>query len=475
VSLAGGAPTVLADATHSHGLAWHPGEDAIYFAPHQLSPLWKVPAAGGSSPVQVTTLDSSLGELSHEWPIWSEDRNTLVFTVAANADYDEAQISFLTLSNGARETIRMSGEAFALTNRRELLFVRKRSVMSGLYDRGAVASPEIVKTPSGVSELDGRAMIGLSRSGTLVYVPSPDVRRRSLVSISADGSETDANFGRHEFQTLALSPDGRRVAIGIGDGPDSALYVADSTGGTLTLLTKPAGWAASWSPDGKWIAASMRMGHVSTISRLFLDASQKWEPLFTIEPTDVLGEWTPDGRGLLFSRRDSGTGRRSIRLLALDSKPPQISVVIEGEDATVVQHPSLSPDGRWLAYESNESGRAEVYVQRYPAPSGRLKVSRDGGGRPSWTKSGDEIYFASGGVFMASRVVTKYPELRFAPPRLIVNDPLIVPSGGSKRHDVAPDGGILAIREDDSVRSDHIVVVQNWLSEMRARSADGQK
>ena len=92
VSLAGGAPSILADAVHAHGLAWHPAEDAIYFAPHQASAIWRVPADGGSPAVAITTLDSARGELSHEWPVISSDGATLVFTVNANtADLDRRE------------------------------------------------------------------------------------------------------------------------------------------------------------------------------------------------------------------------------------------------------------------------------------------------------------------------------------------------------------------------------------------------
>ena len=138
----------------------------------------------------------------------------------------------------------------------------------------------------------------------------------------------------------------------------------------------------------------------------------------------------------------------------------------------IVQSPALSPDGRWLAYESNESGRLEVYVQSYPSATARVQVSRDGGAWPTWSNRGDALYFAAGSAIMRSTITTQ-PELRSAAPRTIVNDPLLVRViAGARSFDVAPDGRILAIREDGSVRSDHIVVVQNWLGEARARSTN---
>jgi Tol biopolymer transport system component len=171
----------------------------------------------------------------------------------------------------------------------------------------------------------------------------------------------------------------------------------------------------------------------------------------------------------------SRTGRRSIDLLALDSAPPKVAQLVDDAQGRSVMLPSLSPDGRWLAYVSNKSGREEVYAQGYPSPTGRVRVSQDGGTHPMWTKHGDALYLVAGSAIMSSTVTTQ-PELGFGVPRVIVNDPLLVQGGvANKTFDVAPDGRILAIKEDDSVRSDHIVVVENWLSDVRARKAEARK
>lgn len=198
--------------------------------------------------------------------------------------------------------------------------------------------------------------------------------------------------------------------------------------------------------------------------------AQQWEPLASVSAEDILSQWTPDGRGLLFSRRDSPTGRRFPMRLALDRTPPSASDLLDGGGNHIVQSPALSPDGRWLAYESNESGRLEVYVQGYPSPTARIQVSRDGGAWPTWSKRGDALYFAAGGAIMSSAITTQ-PALGSAPPRTVASDPLLPRAvAGGRLFDVAPDGRILAIREDGSVRSDHIVVVQNSLHQGRPRS-----
>jgi Tol biopolymer transport system component len=478
VNLAGGAPTVLADAAHTHGLAWHPTEDAIYFAPHQASAIWKVPASGDAPSVAVTTLDAARGEAAHAWPVFSADGATLVFTVISDtAAPDQAAASFVTLATSTRHTARTGARAFALTDRRELLFVRRRVAMAAEYRDNQLSSSEVLDATASILEGDG-AVVALSPTGTLAYSPSPDFNRRSLVWISPDGRQSDAGFGRRDFGDLSISPDGRRLAVTIGDDLDAGLYLADAGGGSPTLLTKPAPGAFSWSPDGKWIAAVVRLPGTGrlTLSRVAVEPGRTWEPLLETERSEVIvSQLTPDGRRLLVSRRDLVSGRRSVATVALDSARPAVSALVETPETRLVQLPSLSPDGRWLAYESNEQGRPEVYVQRYPSSTARVQVSRDGGSRPMWTPRGDALYFVAGSAIVSS-AVRRDAELSFDAPRVIVNDPQLVQAGaGGKSFDVAPDGRILAIKEDESVRSDHIVVVQNWLSEVRSRRTAGRE
>ena len=469
VSLSGGSPTVLADAVHSHGLAWHPIEDAIYFAPSNNSAIWKVPASGGS-PVAVTQLDTAHGERSHEWPLIAGDGHTLLFSVnAGSADIDEEEVSLLELGTGARQNVRTGGDAAGFTDARELLFVREHSLMSASYDatRHVLAS-EARELVARVRRGGGGSTVGLSGSGTLAYVPSPDLKRRSLVWIAPDGTQTDANFGRRQFTAANLSLDGRRVAVAAVDHDGTTLYVGDTSGGALTPVATRRGPTPDmpWNPDGKTFAVrDIRTGGLLRFSVL---GGGPGEPLLADGVRTLPDQWTPDGRGLIFTRSPTATGRTCICLLSLDTSPAKWSVIVDGGQS-IVRGASLSPDGHWLAYESNESGRAEIYVQAYPSPAGRLQVSREGGTKARWAKSSNRLYFISGGTTFMVSTVTTDPDLRSEAPRPIVNEPLLVQDGAVERaYDVAPDGRILTLKEDDSVRFDYIVVVQNWLSEARA-------
>ena len=148
-------------------------------------------------------------------------------------------------------------------------------------------------------------------------------------------------------------------------------------------------------------------------------------------------------------------------------------MIVDGGQG-IARGASLSPDGRWLAYESNESGPFEIYVQAYPLPAGRRQVSRAGGAKARWAKSSNRLYFITGTTLMVSLVTTD-PDLRSDVPRRVVNEPLLVEDYPVRQYDVAPDGRILAIKEDDSVRFDYIVVVQNWLSEARGLLSNPRK
>ena len=466
VSLSGGSPTALADAVHSHGLAWHPTEDAIYFARSASSAIWRVPAGGGIA-VPVTQLDKARGEQSHEWPVFSIDGRTLVFSVNAfSADLDEEEVSLFNIGTGARQNVRTGGDAVGFTDARDLLFVRDHSLMSAPYDATRhVLSPEARKMVAGVRRASG-STVALSGSGTLAYVPSPDLKRRSLVWIAPDGTQTDANFGRRQFSTVNLSLDGRRVAIAADDHDGTALYVGDTSGGALTPVATRQGRTREmpWNPDGKSFAGDdPRTGRVLRFSVLGGGAG---EPLLADGSRNIPEQWTPDGRGLIFSRRETDTARNRICLLSLDSSPAKWSVIVDGGQG-IARGASLSPDGHWLAYESNESERFEIYVRAYPSPPTRLQVSTAGGTRARWAKNSNLVYFISGTTFMVTKVTTQ-PELRSEAPHPIVTEPLLTQDVAVRQYDVALDGRILAIKEDDSVRFDYIVVVQNWLSEARA-------
>jgi serine/threonine protein kinase/Tol biopolymer transport system component len=473
VNLAGGVPANLADSPHSHGLVWNAAEDAIYFAPHQASAIWKVAASGDSAAVAVTTLDTTRAERSHEWPILSADGRTLIFTVNSNAAlFDEQTVAFVTLATNTRQTVRTGGAAFAMTDPGELLFVREGALMGASYVEGRLRSSEL-RDPS--VAVEASLSIAMSPNRTLAYVPSPDLSRRSLVWISPDGRVSDSGFGRRGFGSVLLSPDGKRVVFGTGGLDDSALYLADANGGTQTMLTQNIAWSMAWSNDGQWLAGLVRMSEDGNdaIARIKVEPGHAWETLHpSTGDSAIVGDWTPDGKSLLLSLRDQATGRRTVGRLALDSTPPKVEIVVDSGKDRIAQLPSISPDGRWLAYESNELGRSEVYVQGYPSPTTRVQVSRDGGGRPMWTRSGDALYFVAGSAIMQSSITTQ-PELRAGPPHVILNDPLVGRSGaGNKSFAVAPDGRILAIREDDSVKPDHIVVLQNWRAATDAARAD---
>ena len=243
------------------------------------------------------------------------------------------------------------------------------------------------------------------------------------------------------------------------------------------MLMKPAAWATAWSPDGKWIAGTVRLPNTSreTLARVAVGARAKLGAASRLrrESKTSSRNGRPMAAGCCFRFAMQRPAAARVATLALDSTPPKVSIIVDSAGNRIVQLPSLSPDGR--GWHTNRTNRveSEVYVQSYPSPAARFQISREGGSRPVWTKRGDAVYFVAGSAIMSSALTTD-PEPRFGAPRVIVSNPLLVVAGaGNKWFDVALDGRILAIKEDGSIRTDHIVVVQNWLSEVRARNAEG--
>jgi eukaryotic-like serine/threonine-protein kinase len=273
---------------------------------------------------------------------------------------------------------------------------------------------------------------------------------RSCGSRRMGRRRTRTSAGANLRARTSVWTDGVTVAAVDPDG--TVFYVGDTSGGALTPVATRQGPTPDmpWNPDGKTFAVrDLRAERLLRFSALGAGAG---EPLLADEARTLPEQWTPDGRGLIFSRLET-TGRTSIYLLSLDTSPAKRSVIVDGGQG-IARGASLSPDGHWLAYESNESGPFEIYVQAYPSPAGRLQVSREGGTKARWAKSSNHVYFITGTTIMVTKVTTQ-PDLRSEAPRPIVNEPLLVQDATSnKPYDVAPDGRIL--------------VVQNWLSEARA-------
>jgi serine/threonine-protein kinase len=405
VAVAGGPVTPIAPvAGPVFGATWTAG-DTIVFAGD--SGLMEVPAAGGR-PRLIARPDS--GE-AFRFPEALPGNQGVVFGIQAGGA--------LTLAALDRRTGKV-----------------KRLAQQGGYPRYVTGGVLVLNDPTGLMtavpfdpkrlEVTGPARpiadnlnidpngdfnAGVSRSGDLAYQPSLSEGSRIML-VGRTGTATNAVGDSGFFYTPRISPDGRRVAIARATTAafvNLDVWVFDLSQGTQTRVTfdTAAAWPV-WSPDGRRIVYTrFSEGTDKLTGHLYVtptDGSGSPRPVVTQAGRWKATAFEPGGRGLVYSGRPAPREKDEIWRVGMDSGSAPVKIL-----ATPFNNssPSLSPDGRWLAYAADESGRSEVYVRAYPGAGGRWQVSLDGGTEPLWSPQGSEIFYRSGDVMMAASVRTQ--------------------------------------------------------------------
>jgi serine/threonine-protein kinase len=484
VNLQGGTPMTLCEAANPRGGAWG-ADDTIVFAPGDTSALYRVPARGGS-PVEITHVDPARRERSHRWPAFLPDGKAVLFTVESPTRPQgallDAIISVVVLATGKRQEV-LRGGTSPYYFPGFLLFARRGTLVAAPFDLDRLA---VRGLPAPVIEdvvtYDGSrsAHYAASGTGTLAYLAGPPVDSGdalSLVWVDRSGRIQPIGLPPRAYRSPTLSSDGERVALDIteADGRRDA-WVGDLNQGTLRRLTFTGEdtETPAWTPDRAHIVyASGVESPRRAILRRSADGSGADETLLTGRHLHV-NSISPDGRWLVYSDfGPQGEAAADLGVLPLDAK--------EGkrEPRPLVQGPfseraaRFSPDGRWLAYTSNESGRDEVYVQAFPGPSGKWQVSTEGGAQPVWARSGRELFYRSGDKLLAvpttmgATFSAQAPRVLFAM-SLDQGNPL----RGDPAYDVSPDGQrFLMVKRDGPglAAAGQITVVLNWSTELARR------
>jgi serine/threonine-protein kinase len=328
---------------------------------------------------------------------------------------------------------------------------------------------ELTGTPSSVldgvhvSPTSGLAYFTVSNTGTLTYLPGRQAEvERQLVLVDRQGVGTPIVDERSNFLSPRFSPDGTRVTVNphLGSGPGD-IWVYDLMSGTrIRLTTGGANGSPIWSPDGDRITFSSAY---ETIQSKVVGGDEVEE--LHRSPNPIFpGSWTPGGEVLIFEEIHPET-RSDIWVLPEEGEAnPWIATEFEEGD------PQLSPDGHWLAYVSNESGRAEVYVQAYPGAGEKVAVSTDGGREPVWSRDGQELFYRTGARMMVASIQTT-PAFRFSRPRQLFEGPYVSPStlgAHARTYDVAPDGQhFLMIQSGEEEGGNQLHLVLNWFEELK--------
>ena len=475
VSVSGAMPiTLCAVEGDNRGASWG-ADDRIVFAGHYTEALSQVSGSGGE-PKPLTTLDAERGERTHRWPHAVPDADVVLFTVGAMdspESYDGSRIDAVRPSTGERTTVLEGASMAHYLPTGHLVFGRQGFLFAVRFDLDRLAvrgSPvPVVENVMGMRS-SGVVHAGFSENGLLAYITgSPKSRRSRLVWRYRDGRADPLAAPIAGYVGPRLSPDRKRIAVPIEGGTTFDVWTWDIERETLTRLTfEGDNTRVVWSPDSRRVAfASVRNNALMSTFVKAADGSGADELLYSPKPDSdwgqtTPGDWSGDGRNLLIEFSDSN----QTNILVLGLKDRDARILLHSPAAEV--GPALSPDGRWLAYCSDESGQAEIYVRPFPEGEGRWQLSGAGGIAPRWSPDGREIFYrwqtslyavridASGGRVHADR-----------PRRLFDNLPAATLDGD---FDVLDGQRFLLVEPaEDEGAPKGVTVVVNWLDDLRRR------
>ena len=497
ISVQGGAAVTLCNAPGVRGSAsWGEDGSIIVTLSGSGSPdgLSRVPAAGGT-PLRLTR-PTQKGEIDHRSPQILPGGQAVLFTGNAGipGDWDNANIEVLSLKSGQWKVVQHDGYFGRYLPSGHLIYLHQGTLFAVGFDLNRL---EIRGTPAPLlDDVAGDADIGggqydVAWNGTLVYLSGKSSTTSWPVAwMDGDGKTQPLLAAPGLYYTPRLSPDGKRLAVAEGPFGRGDIQVYDWQRDTMTRLTfTQANAAPIWAPDGRHIVFnSAANGHFSL---WWIRADGAGEAQLLLESKALRpSSFSADGRRFAFAEKGVNTGY-DLWTLPLDLNDPEHPKPGKPElflrTRFDEQWPSFSPDGRWIAYTSNESGRNEVYVQpfRSGAPAGSVKwqISTGGGARPMWSRDGRELFYeALDQRIMVAAYIAKGDSFAADKPRRWSNTQILNPGspGFQWGLDLAPDGKRFAVLpRPESVSeqkgSVHVTVLLNFFDELRRRVPAGGK
>jgi len=408
VALSGGGAATLADAEDPRGGAWLE-DGTIVFAPRVESPLLRVPVGGGA-PAPVTALDAKLEQRTHRWPDGLPGGRGLLYTAhTKTGSYDDASLVVQGPGGEPRRVLLKGGYHARYLSSGHIVYLHDKKLFAVPFDldRLQLAGPAVpvIQGVAGATP-SGTAQFSASRNGLLVYAPA--VTSRNVLSwLDRSGRLTPLRSQPAAYQDLRLSPEGDRVALAIEQQGRFDIWVLDLRRDTLSRLTfhPDNDFDPVWTSDGRRIAYTSWRPDVGATNLFWQRADGSGEPerLTTNANRQFRGSWHPSGRFFAFTEARPGALLDVMMLTVewdeksgLRPRTPEAFVSTPFQE----QYPEFSPDGRWLAYVSNESGVFEVYVRPFPGPGGKWQISTGSGASPRWSKARPELLYQSGGQLM---------------------------------------------------------------------------
>jgi Tol biopolymer transport system component len=492
IAVSGGTPVVIAPAENPFGVSWA-SDNAVFFG--QSKGVMRVSANGGTPDLVVQARE---GEQLAE-PQLLPDGDSVLFTATTETGegrWDRAQVVVQSLRTGERAVIWEGGSDARYVPTGHLIYAVGDALFAVAFDIDRLqVSGGPVSLVRGLTRVANQAgptataNYAVSADGTLVYLEGRNLGTQgaglsTLVWVTREGREEAVAAPPRAYFYARISPDGTRVALDVRD-QQLDLWVWDLTRAMLTRLTFDPGEDEfpAWSPDGKRIAfSSSRGGGSAAITNLFwvaADGTGAVEQLAKGETRQLFPAFfSPDAsRLVVVGAAQADTENDDIGIVSVaaglsgGNAPTEIRPLLNTRFGEL--NPSLSPDGRWIAYDSNESGQSEIYVRPFPeVDGGRWQVSTGGGVQPVWARSGRELFYRDGNAIVAVPVQAG-PSFAAGNPKTLFEGRYVLGGGGHRSYDVASDGQrFLMIKAAPAAGSEdaqpaRFIIVENWFEELR--------
>jgi serine/threonine-protein kinase len=467
VPLAGGTPTRLCQDANFLGGSWGDDDRIVFIGP---GGLMRVPASGGTCEVLLPA-DPEKGGRGYRSPQILPGGKAVLFGVASQGAEEEPGIAVLDLATGEQRMLEQRGARARYLPSGHMVYTRNTTMYAIPFnvEQLRATGPEVPAIDGVLRGSGAQGQQGLnpdytvSDSGTLVYTAAETSHRTLTWIARGDATTVESPAPPGEYGSVSLSPDGRRAATFLTIG-GSGILIIDLERGTVSRIAERGSFPI-WTPDGTRIVYSQASGEV-----FWAPADGSANPqLLANEPVPVAGSVSPDGATLAYTVSSSAdvNARSFIRLLPLPGGPPAGATAPFSSTSTHRERGGLiSPDGKWIAYVSNESGRDQVYLRSYRGPGGKVPISTDGGVEPRWSRNPQELFFRNATTNQVMTVDVPAAGAEPGRPRAIV--PL-----ATSLWDVAPDGKRFLIVKDPDPDADSgtVRVVVNWFEELRQKTS----
>jgi eukaryotic-like serine/threonine-protein kinase len=459
----GGPVRIICDALDGRGGSWGTS-GVILFSPARGGPVFRVPAEGGARvPVTSSTSESNLAVVgSHRWPHFMPDGEHFTYNNEPNgACSDLTEMHFASVDGKEDHPLLHICSNASYVNG-HLIYWRDGNLIAQPFDpqRGTLSgAPLPIADHVAFDGLFGFGAFSVSANGALIYRAGEGATKAGLVWYDRTGKQLGTLGESDKYADVSISPDGSRVVASTFSNSGTNILVLDARG-TRTLLSSPGTMMSpSWSPDGRQIYFASNAKGPFDVYVKEVEASTSERPLAVEKGQNVamFPTTSRDGRNLAYMSEDLVTKRFNIHTLPLTGD--RMPKLFRSPSANEIM-PSFSPDGEWLAYESDQSGRTEVYISPFPSGRAQYQVSTNGGERPIWRHDGKEIYYRANLQMMAVKVNVKGETIELGKPEALFE--VAVRNLAGRWYDVSSNGRFLMNTSPATAQAPNFELVVNW-------------